>query len=196
MHRKLLLSLAVLLPVVALTTVGTLALFTDQEAIGANLFDTGKIDLSLGTASAVVTFPSGMMPGDSAGPNALTVSNAAGSSSLRYAVSVATSTTDSPSKNLDQVLTLVVKTMDTDTAGCANFNGTQLFSGDLAASATSGEVIGSAATGDDSGDRALAVNGSEILCFQVTLPTSATNAVASADATATFTFDAEQTANN
>jgi predicted ribosomally synthesized peptide with SipW-like signal peptide len=193
MSRKMLATIGALTPVVALSAVGTLALFTDQEALGANLFNTGKIDLSLGTASAVVT-ASAMMPGDSAGPSALTVSNAAGSSALRYAVSVTTSTTDT--KNLAQALQLVVKTKDTDGAGCTSFNGTQLFSGDLAATATSGRLIGNATSGDQTGDRPLDVNGTEILCFKVSLPTSATNSVASANATATFTFDAEQTANN
>src|SRR5688500_7720312 len=93
MSRKMLATIGALTPVVALSAVGTFALFTDQAALGANLFDTGKIDLSLGTASAVVT-ASAMMPGDSAGPSALTVSNAAGGSALRYAVSVTTTTTD------------------------------------------------------------------------------------------------------
>jgi predicted ribosomally synthesized peptide with SipW-like signal peptide len=194
MSRKLLASVAALTPLAALTAVGTFALFTDQEALGNNLFNTGKIDLSLGTSSALLT-ASAMMPGDSVGPTALTVSNAAGSSALRYAVSVATSTTDSPSKNLDQALQLVVKAADVG-GGCTAFTGTQLYSGDLAATSSAGKVIGNAASGNDTGDRALGVNGTETLCFKVSLPSSAGNSVASANTTATFTFTAEQTANN
>jgi spore coat-associated protein N len=195
MSRKLLATAAALTPLAALTAAGTLALFTDQEALGANVFNTGKIDLSLGTSTAMLT-ASAMMPGDNVGPTALTVSNATGGSALRYAVSVATTTTDNPTKNLDQALQLVVKTVDTNTSGCANFNGTQLYSGDLAATSTTGKVIGSSVSGSQTGDRALGVNGSEVLCFKVSLPTTATNSVAGANTTATFTFDAEQTANN
>ena len=195
MLRKMLASLGVVAPVAALAATGTFALFTDQEALGSNLFATGKIDLALGTTSAVVT-ASGMMPGDVVGPTALTVSNGAGSSALRYAMSVSTATSDNPSKGLDQALQLVVRTKDTDTSGCANGNGTVLYTGDLAGTATARKLIGDATSGSQSGDRALAVNGSEVLCFRVSLPLSASNAVAGANTTATFTFDAEQTANN
>ena len=111
-------------------------------------------------------------------------------------VSVTTATSDNPSKGLDQALQLVVRTKDSDTSGCANGNGTVLYTGDLAGTATSRKLIGDAASGSQSGDRALAVNGSEVLCFRVSLPLSASNAVAGANTTATFTFDAEQTANN
>lgn len=192
MSRKLLATAAALTPLAALTAVGTFALFTDQEALGANLFNTGKIDLTLGTASALLT-ASAMMPGDNVGPTALTVSNATGSSALRYALSVSTSSTDA--KNLAQALQLVVKTADTG-GGCSSFNGTQLYSGDLAATSTTGKVFGSNVSGSQTGDRSLAVNGTETLCFKVSLPTTATNSVASANTTAVFTFDAEQTANN
>lgn len=196
MRKKVIATLAALGPIVALSTVGTFALFTDSEAAAGNLFQSGKIDLALGSSSGLVSFPTGMLPGDISGPNALTVSNAAGSSSLRYSLRVATSTTDTPTKDLDKALQLVVKTKDASGPGCSSFDGTQLFSGDLAATATSGAVFGSPSAGADGGDRALGVNASEVLCFRVTLPTSATNSVASGNATAVFTFDAEQTANN
>jgi len=52
------------------------------------------------------------------------------------------------------------------------------------------------ASGAQGGDRALAVSGTETLCFQVSLPLATGNAFTSAASTATFTFDAEQTANN
>jgi hypothetical protein len=42
----------------------------------------------------------------------------------------------------------------------------------------------------------MAVNTSETLCFRVNLPLATGNGFQSATTTATFTFDAEQTANN
>ena len=192
MSRKLLATVAAITPLAALTAVGTFALFTDSEALGGNLFNTGKIDLSLSTSTALVTVASGMMPGDSAGPSALTVSNAAGSSALRYAVSVATTNADA--KHLDQALNLVVR--QAESGSCTNFGGTLLYDADLAATSTTGKVIGNASSGSQTGDRALAPGGSEVLCFKVSLPTTADNTVASASTTATFTFSAEQTANN
>jgi hypothetical protein len=88
-------------------------------------------------------------------------------------------------------MTLVVKTKDTNTAGCTNFNGTQLYSGTLA-----GGAIGDSTVGFQTGDRTLAGAASEILCFQATLPLATTITFQGATTTATFTFNAEQTANN
>ncbi len=99
--------------------------------------------------------------------------------------------TNADSKNLRDQMTLVIKTKDTNTAGCANFNGTQLYSGTLAAGA-----IGDPTTGAQAGDRSLAGPGSEVLCFRATLPSTTTSLFQGAATTATFTFSAEQTANN
>ena len=76
-----------------------------------------------------------------------------------------TAATNADSKDLRNQLTLVVKTKDTNTAGCANFNGTQLFTGTLAAG-----LFGDPATGGQAGDRTLAGAASEVLCFRATLP--------------------------
>ena len=45
-------------------------------------------------------------------------------------------------------------------------------------------------------DRVLAAAGTEVLCFYVSLPIGAGNTLQGATTTTTFTFDAEQTANN
>ncbi len=61
-------------------------------------------------------------------------------------------------------------------------------------------LIGSSAQGQDAtpggGDRTLAASGSEVLCFAVVLPDTATSTVAGLSNTSTFTFDSEQTKNN
>jgi hypothetical protein len=109
-------------------------------------------------------------------PQALTVENE-GSVALTYTMS--TSATDPDSKGLRDQLTLVIREMDTDTAGCANFNGTQLYSGALSGGAISSE-------------RTLAASASEVLCFRVNLDLSTGNAFQGATTAATFTFSAEQ----
>jgi predicted ribosomally synthesized peptide with SipW-like signal peptide len=169
-----------------------LALLTDQDTIGSNTFTAGKIDLSISPTSAVISYSS-MLAGDST-TSSLVVSNAAGSSALRYAVS--SSATNADSKALKDQLVLTVKTIDVTTPGtpCDNFDGTQLYTGDL--DSTAGKLVGDSAQGAQAGDRALAANGSETLCLRVSLPSSTGNAFNGATTTATFTFDAEQTANN
>lgn len=173
----------------SLTTVGVLAVFTDSAAVGANAFSTGTIDISTSPTTALVAF-SGMMPGDSV-TNPLVITNGAGAA--RYSVSSVATNTDS--KGLKDQLVLTIKTGVTTctNAGFAT-DGTQVYTGDLDSSA--GKLIGDVAQGADSGDRTLAVSASETLCFKVTLPLSTGNAFTSAASTATFTFDAEQTANN
>ena len=168
------------------TTAYTFALFTSSAANGANAFATGTIVIGVTPASAVLT-ASNMMPGDVAN-GTLTVQNT-GTGTLRWAMTTAATNTDT--KNLRDQLGLVVKTKDTNTAGCGNFNGTQLYSGSLAAAA-----VGDPAVGDQGSDRTLAGAASEVICYRATLPIATGNTFQGAATTATFTFNAEQTANN
>jgi predicted ribosomally synthesized peptide with SipW-like signal peptide len=178
--------------VVAALTAGTTALFTSQATIGANTFTNGTITLTTNPSTALVTFSS-MMPGDVV-TNPLTVTSGAASGALRYAVSSSASNGDT--KALRDQLVLTVKTVDVDaTVPCDGFDGTQLYTGDLKGGAT-GKIIGDNTTGAQAGDRALAGNTSEILCFRVSLPIGTADSFQGATTTATFTFDAEQTKNN
>lgn len=175
----------------SLMTVGVLALFTDTEAVAANAFDTGKIDITTTPTTALVAFTN-MMPGDSVTRD-LVVTNAAGSQAARYSVSSVATNTDT--KGLKDQLVLTIKTgVTTCTNAGFTADGTQLYTGDLDSSA--GKLIGDVAQGPDAGDRALAVSATETLCFKVSLPIGTGNGFASAASTATFTFGAEQTANN
>ncbi|MGH2784232.1 MAG: TasA family protein [Actinomycetota bacterium] len=163
----------------------THAIFTDSQAVGSNVFSTGTIDISSSPTSALVSFTA-MAPGDKV-TAPITVSNA-GTLSLRYAMTTAIS----GSSTLSDGLTLAVKSGVT-TCSNAGFgtDGTSVYSGALTAGA-----IGDATQGSQGGDRSLAASASEVLCFQVLLPTTAANSLQSLSATATFTFSAEQTANN
>jgi spore coat-associated protein N len=170
------------LAVLAAVSVGagatSLAIFTDS-AESTGTFTSGTIDI---TSSPTVAFTvAAMMPGD-VDTEALTIANA-GTGALRYSLAtVATNT-------LGDALTLTVKTLGTS---CAVFDGTSV----LAATPLDGAAIGNPTQGADAGDRVLAAATSEVLCFRVSLPLATDNTAQGISSAVTFTFDAEQTANN
>ena len=156
----------------------SLALFTDTAA-STGTFAAGTIDI---TSSPTVPFTvTGMMPGDN-NTQALTIANA-GTATFRYSMIAAAS------NPLGDALTLTVKTIGT---GCTAFDGTIV----LATTVLDGAAIGSVAQGPQTGDRTLAGATNEVLCFRVGLPTATLDALQGGTSAASFTFDAEQTANN
>lgn len=191
-RRRLLLVGLVVAALAAVGSIGvtSLALFTDQEQVTGNAFTTATLDLTVDTPTALVTYTSpAMTPGDQ--DTAPLVVGNSGSIELRYAM---TSTTTE-----DTLAGELVLTIKTGVTTCDNANwttdGTQIYQGAL------GTIAGIAALGDNTsgaqaGDRTLAAAATETLCFNVTLPLSATNAAQGLTTTATFTFDGEQTANN
>ena len=156
----------------------SLAVFTDSKA-SSGTWTSGTV--ILGVAPATSFTASGIMPGDS-GSQTITVSNT-GTGALRYAVS--TSATNADTKGLAGQMTMTVK------AGACPGSGANLYSGALGSTA-----LGSSAQGAQAGDRPLAATSSEQLCFAWSFPIASGNAFQSAATTATFPFDAEQTANN
>ncbi len=183
-RRKRRRGLIALLGAVSLLTIGagsmSLAQFTDS-ATSTWAFTTGTIDVN--TSPAVLTAVTNMLPGD-ASTQALTVSNA-GTGDLRYAISVAATNT------LGTQLQLTIKQQDGG-GGCALFTGASV----LAATTLNGAAVGNPAQGANPGDRNLAAGTSEVLCFRVSLPLATGNAFQGVSSAATFTFGAEQTANN
>lgn len=161
----------------------SLAQFTDSEALGGNSLSTGTIDLSLSPTTALFT-ASAMMPGDAVN-GTLVVSNA-GTGQLRYAMT--SSATNADGLGLATLLTLAVREVG---SGCAAFDGPLVSGGIL-----SGAAFGDPAQGADGGDRVLAGATSETLCFRASLPLTVPASIQGAATTVTFTFDAEQTANN
>ncbi len=185
---RILASVAVLALAGAVFTVSSLALFTDSESVTGNAFTTGSVDLTATPATAVVT-AAGMAPGDQV-TAPLDVANT-GTLELRY--SMASTTTEDV---LSSELVLTVK-QGVTTCDDANWaaDGTVLHAGVVGSTAGT-LVIGDPTQGAQAGDRVLAAGANEVLCFNVTLPLSASNASEGQSTTATFTFDAEQTANN
>ena len=178
---------------------GTLAVFTDAAPSNNNTFTTGTLDLKLSdnnetdldSVSTSVTFTA-MAPGDTVTDRI--VPKNTGSLALRYAISA--SATNADAKGLKDQLVLTIKTIDVTTPGtpCDNFDGTQLYTGDT--DSTAGKLVGDNTQGAQAGDRTLAATASETLCFRVNLPLATGNTFQNATTTVTFTFDAEQTANN
>ncbi len=156
----------------------SLAVFTDSAA-SSGTFASGTIDI---TSTPTVAFTvTSMVPGDT-NTQALTIANA-GTAALRYALSsLATNT-------LGDTLTLTIRTQGTS---CAAFDGTVV----LAATALDGAAVGSPTQGAQTGDRDLAAAASEVLCFRVSLPLATGNTLQGQSSSVTFTFDAEQSANN
>lgn len=185
---------------VASLSVGTmysLALFTDQQT-DASTFTTGTIVLDATKIAAMDLTSSAMMPGDTK-VSSVTVEND-GTAQLRYAVSQ--TSTNADTKALYDSLLLVIRQEDTgagntfaeDTLYCDDATGTSLRAS--AAIGASGNLVGVPTQGAQSGDRTLAAGANEVLCFSVSLPSTAANSLQGALTTTTFTFQAEQTANN
>jgi hypothetical protein len=186
-RRRVLLLMVAALATVSLTAASfSLGLWTDTATVGGNTFTAGTIDISTTPASAVIGL-SPMMPGDTVN-GTLTVNNA-GTAQLRYALS--SSSTNADAKALRDGITLTVRLRDVAADACTDFDGTSLYTGTLAAAA-----FGSSATGAQAGDRTLAGAATEKLCLRATLPITAANSYQGGTTTTTFTFDAEQTANN
>ncbi len=175
----------------AYLSTGATAFFTANGVIGTNTFTAGSLDIALtpeGPAATAISYAN-MVPGDSV-TQPVTISNV-GSVNFRY--SMTSVATNPDGRALKDELVFTIKTADAG-GGCSSFTGTTVYTGDL--DSTTGKIIGDPATGAQPGDRTINSPLAETLCFRGTLPTSAGNIYQSATTTATFTFDAEQVANN
>jgi hypothetical protein len=182
-RRKRRRALIVLLAAASVLTIGagsfSGAIFTDS-ATATGTFTTGSIDINT-NPSALFTVLA-IFPGDS-GSASLTVSNG-GSGQLRYAMT--TAATNADGKGLRDQLQLTVL------AGTCPGGGAPLYG----SGALSGAAFGNPLQGAQAGDRTLNAGASEDLCFAWSLPGTTGDAYQAATTTATFTFSAEQTANN
>lgn len=169
----------------------SLAVFTDTETVDAT-FTSGTIILDATKIDTLTLTNTNLMPGDSI-TGSVDVEND-GTNVLRY--SLDTLSTDGASPNgaaLYTALTIDVKTLGTD---CATFDGTLLNS--------AAEILGASNVmfGDPSPtvgtgvDRIVNAGATDVLCIRVSLPFATDNTYQGATSVTTFTFNAEQTANN
>jgi hypothetical protein len=157
----------------------SLAIFTDTDAVEGGPFSTGTIQIDASPATVAFT-PQPMYPGDTVS-GTINVDNV-GTGDLRYAITSSYESGDA----------LLAETLQLSIYAGATCTGPVLASGDLDST-----TLGSPTQGDDAGDRDLAAGADEDLCFEVTLPGSVSDpALQGVSTTVTFTFDAEQTANN
>jgi hypothetical protein len=196
-------TITVALAAAGVTSLTTSALFTDTQTMSATDFTTGTVQIAP-TMSGVagLTLAAGnLAPGDTTF-GAVTVDNA-GSLELRYATSLTganplTQTVDLAAQ-LDLTLYAAPGGSTTDVAASCNPAGLAA----LTSVATSTglplattPLLGSNAPGADPGDRTLGAQTSETLCVALHLPLATDNTFQGTTASVTFTFDAEQTANN
>ena len=179
--KKILMSLFTIAIVGTLIGSGMVAVFTDTEKLGGNTFTTGTVNLTLAGGNPLSFAVGNMAPGDRVN-GTITVTNA-GTLDLRYAM---TTTVGGPNPGLAGQLQASIN--DTPPGPLAP---PPLYSGALNAAA-----FGSAAQGQDPGDRVLLVGQSEVLYFQVSLPLGAGTSWQGMSCAVTFNFHAEQTANN
>jgi spore coat-associated protein N len=156
----------------------SLAIFTDSDATSGT-FTAGTIDIATNPATLLTV--ANLMPGDS-GSATLTVNNN-GTGQLRYAMTSASTNADA--KALRDQLQLTVR------PGACPSAAATIYTGALSAAA-----FGSTVQGNQAGDRTLNAAASEQLCFGWSLALASGNAYQGATTTTTFTFTAEQTANN
>jgi spore coat-associated protein N len=190
MFRKIFV-LSIIAGLLAAFASGGSALFAGTSTVAANTFTAGTVSISTNPTTALVTFAN-MAPGDQV--TAPIVVTNGGSLDLRYAVTSLATNPDT--KALMSQLVLTVKSgVTTCTNAAYSADGTQLYNGALG-SVPGINVMGDPAQGSQTGDRSLAPAANDTLCFHVSLPIGSGNSFQGATTTATFTFAAEQTANN
>ena len=169
---------------VAIGSLTTGAVFTDSDSVDSATITSGTVDLSL--APATVNFTAtNMAPGDTEF-GTVTVQND-GSLQMRYAMS------GSAAGVLGTELQVTV--FGTATCNAAGVSA-------LTPLATSGPIIptrqlfGDPSQGADPGDRTVDSGDTDTLCVRIQLPLATDDTFQNTDATLTFDFDAEQTANN
>ena len=173
----------------------SLALFTSAATVNGNSFTTGTVVIGTNPATSLLS-ATALMPGDSVPsgtPGApITVSNT-GTAQLRYAISG--TSTDADNLHLNTQLVLTVRQPDGNTgSSCTAMTGNVLFNGVVPT--TGVNMVGDPTQGFQTGDRTLDAGTSETLCFKASLPIGTGNAFQGATSDYTFTFSAEQTANN
>jgi spore coat-associated protein N len=171
----------------------SLAVFTDTETVDAT-FTSGTIVLDATKIDALnLSLGANWMPGDSV-TGSVDVEND-GTNQLRYSLN--TSTTDGSSPNgaaLYTALTVSVRGVDVDTVGCGSFDGTVFQATEVLGA--SNVMFGDPSPTVGTGDRTVNAGATDVLCIRVSLPAATDETFQGATSVATFTFNAEQTANN
>lgn len=191
-HRLLRSVIAAGVALVGLGAVASSALFTDSGTVSSNAFTNGTVVLGLTPATTALT-AANMAPGDTQYGTIQVANN--GTLAMRYAATAVATNADGKGLASQAQMTIKAGVTSCDAAGFAS--GTTIYGpGALGTTPASMALIGDPAVGQQAGDRLLNAGASESLCVRVNLPLSTGNAYQAATTTATFSFSAEQTANN
>jgi spore coat-associated protein N len=182
--------LAIVVPQIGATS----SLLTTSASPGVSMFTTGSV--IIGTDPATVALQAqNMALGDSV-VRSVTVTNG-GSLQLRYAIT----STVTGSSTLAAGLQLTVwdenAEADQDLACASTPPGTKLYSaGVIGSTSATTNIVGNVTQGAQTGDQTLNAGATQQLCLLVALPSNASSSLASQSLSATFTWNAEQTAHN
>jgi len=170
---------------VAIGSLTTGAVFTDSDSVDSAAITSGTVDLSLTPATVNFT-ATNMAPGDTEF-GTVTVHND-GSLQLRYAMA------GSAVGPLGTELRVSV--FATTTCNAAGVLSLTPLTASSAPIDPSRQLFGDPSQGPDAGDRIVDSGDVDNLCVRVQLPLATDNTFQNTDATLTFDFAAEQTANN
>jgi alternate signal-mediated exported protein len=165
---------------------GSYALWSDTVPVSGVTISSGTLDLKVNTLDAVPAYTdlnlTGMVPGNTVA-GILTVRNA-GTIPLTYYATAAATNADGKGLGTALVVKVTGDAAVTGTAPARTCAGTAL--------ATTGTAFAGNLVGTPAAQRSLAVGGSETLCVQATLPTTAASALQGATTTVALTFTASQ----
>ena len=195
-RKRILLALAALLTVASIGVGAvSLAVFTDTETVDAT-FTSGTIILDATKIDALnLALGANWVPGDSV-TGSVDVEND-GNNTLRYSLNTTSTDASSPNGNpFYDALVVEVKTIDatTQVTKCNDFDGTTLQTSEVLGA--SNVMFGSVSPTVGTGDRTVLAGATDVLCIRVSLPIATAETYQGASSVTTFTFNAEQTANN
>lgn len=172
----------------------SLAVFTDTKTDNST-FTAGTIILDATKIAAMDLTNAALMPG-AVVSGSVDVEND-GTAQLRYSLNTTSTSVAGPNGGvLNSVLTIAVRGVDIDTVGCGSFDGTLLNSSATEVLGAANVMFGDVSPTVGTGDITVAAGATHLLCLRVTLPLATNEVYQGAAATTTFTFNAEQTANN
>ena len=165
---------------------GSYALWSDTVPVSGVTISSGTLDLKVNTLDAVPAYTdlnlTGMVPGNTVA-GILTVRNA-GTIPLTYYATAAATNADGKGLGTALVVKVTGDAAVTGTVPARTCAGTAL--------ATTGTAFAGNLVGTPAAQRSLAVGGSETLCVQATLPTTAASSLLGATTTVALTFTASQ----
>ena len=177
---------------VGIGSVASSALFTDTESTTAATITSGTISITAGGDYNSYFPTSSMMPGDDK-YGIITIANGNGAARLSSTANWSVANALTTDLEIRMVSATSTSTCTSSTDFSSPLNSVVK---PASSSATSFAMFGSATAGDQTGDQTLAVNTTYYYCVNIKMPTSMPTAAQGATSDLTFTFNAEQTANN